>query len=62
MSIIMTVTKPKRFVKISQDATREIITYEHTCQKCGHVWISEIKIPKNCTDYKCRSPTWNMER
>ena len=58
----MIVANKKKFTKVSSNATREIITYEHTCQKCGQVWASEIKIPKTCTNYKCRSPTWNMER
>lgn len=30
-----------------------------TCERCGHVWISEI-VPVRCA--KCRSPLWNKPK
>lgn len=57
----MTVTKPKKLLKISPKATRKVVSWEHTCQKCGYVWVTENESPGTCSDRACRSPNWNKD-
>lgn len=34
-----------------------------TCLRCGHSWKPEsTRLPKTCSNPKCRSPYWNKPR
>ncbi len=57
----MNVTNQPRLTKIAPNATRKIVSWEHTCQKCGKVWVTENQIPIRCADQVCRSPNWNKD-
>ena len=54
-------TKPKKLSKLAANASKKIIMWEHTCQKCGHVWRSDSKNVGTCPNYQCRSPNWNKD-
>lgn len=33
------------------------------CTRCGHEWLQRgIKLPKVCSNLKCKSPYWNKPR
>jgi len=57
----MTVTNTKKLSKIAPNASKKITVWEHTCQKCGHTWISKIRTPQTCPSIDCRSPNWNRD-
>jgi len=57
----MIVTKPKKLLKVHPKASRKIVSWEHTCQKCGHVWVTENESPATCPHKDCRSPNWNKD-
>ncbi len=36
--------------------------WRHECNRCGYVWYTKTKNPKNCAATTCKSPYWNKER
>jgi len=54
-------TNTKKLSKIAPNASKKIMVWEHTCQKCGHSWISRNKIVGTCPAMDCRSPNWNRD-
>ena len=36
--------------------------FRHVCSRCGYVNYTKKRAPKHCSNTKCRSPYWNVER
>jgi hypothetical protein len=37
--------------------------FKHTCERCGHVWVSKIREPGTCASKICTSKKyWNKPR
>ncbi len=33
---------------------------EKTCRRCGYVWLSRIREPRQCP--RCKSPAWDQRK
>lgn len=38
---------------------KTVLSYEHKCKRCQHVWVSRMKQPKACA--KCKSAYWDVK-
>ncbi len=53
----------KKYTHIAPDCTTEVFVkmYMHTCQRCGNVWVTKLKVPIACPKRGCISKNWNMQ-
>ena len=41
-------------------ATKPINMFQHTCERCGHVWANDAPHPRRCS--KCKSAYWDVPK